>query len=130
MSMQDPISDLFTRIRNAQTAKHAEVNIPSSKVKIAIAAVLQEEGYIAGFKADNSDKPTLTIELKYFNNKPVIEMIRRISKPGLRKYTSVKDMPVVLDNLGIAIVSTSKGIMTGRAAVNAGCGGEILCYVA
>ena len=132
MSMQDPISDLFTRIRNAQSAKHPDVNIPSSKMKVAIAAVLKEEGYIEGFETSLNDqnKPVLNISLKYFNNKPVIEMIRRISTPGLRKYTSVKDMPEVLDKLGIAIVSTSKGIMTGRAAKQARCGGEILCYVA
>ncbi len=132
MSMQDPISDFFTRIRNAQTAKHADVKIPSSKMKVAIAAVLKDEGYIEEFEVITSDdkKPTLLITLKYLNDRPVIEMIRRISTPGLRKYTSVDDMPEVLDKLGIAIISTSKGIMTGRAAVKAGCGGEILCHVA
>ncbi|MBI2792359.1 MAG: 30S ribosomal protein S8 [Gammaproteobacteria bacterium] len=131
MSMSDPIADMLTRIRNAQSAKHAVVAIPSSKVKIAIAKVLQDEGYIAGFEVDNNDnKPMLIITLKYFNNKPVIEMIRRISRPGLRKYTNAKDMPEVMDKLGVAIVSTSQGVMTGRAAVAAGQGGEILCYVA
>lgn len=132
MSMQDPISDFFTRIRNAQSAKHAQVSIPSSKMKVAIAQVLKEEGYIEDFETSVNDqnKATLLITLKYFNNKPVIEMIRRVSTPGLRKYTSVKEMPEVLDKLGIAIISTSKGIMTGQAAKKAGCGGEILCYVA
>jgi small subunit ribosomal protein S8 len=132
MSMQDPISDFFTRIRNAQSAKHAQVSMPSSKMKVAIAQVLKEEGYIEDFEAsvNEENKASLQITLKYFNNKPVIESIRRISTPGLRKYTSVKDMPEVLDKLGIAIISTSKGIMTGRAAKRAGCGGEVLCYVA
>ncbi len=131
MSMQDPIADMFTRIRNAQRANHVEVALPSSKVKIAIAKVLQEEGYISGFEVETeAHKTTLKIALKYFNEKPVIEMIRRISRPGLRKYTSAKEMPEVMDKLGVAIVSTSQGVMTGRAAVAAGQGGEILCYVA
>jgi small subunit ribosomal protein S8 len=131
MSMQDPIADMFTRLRNAQAAKHDTVRMPSSTVKVAIARVLQDEGYISGFEvAENDNKPVLTINLKYFNNKPVIEKIRRISRPGLRRFTKVKDMPVVMDKLGVAIVSTSKGVMTGRAAVALGQGGEILCYVA
>ncbi len=131
MSMQDPIADMFTRIRNGQAANHAQVSLPSSKVKVAIAKVLLEEGYISGFNEETLDgKPTLKVELKYFDNKPVIEMIKRISKPGLRIYTSAKEMPEVMDKLGVAIVSTSKGVMTGRAAVAAGQGGEILCYVA
>lgn len=132
MSMQDPIADMFTRIRNAQTAGHPEVMIPSSKMKIAIAKVLQGEGYIAGYAVDDeqSSKPMLKVELKYFNGKPVIEQLKRVSRPGLRQYTAAKDMPEVMDRLGVAIVSTSKGIMTGRAAVKAGQGGEILCYVA
>ena len=131
MSMQDPIADMFTRIRNAQRANHVEVALPSSKVKIAIAKVLQEEGYISGFSVETeAHKTTLKIALKYFNEKPVIELIRRISRPGLRKYTSAKEMPEVMDKLGVAIVSTSQGVMTGRAAVAAGQGGEILCYVA
>jgi small subunit ribosomal protein S8 len=129
--MQDPIADMFTRIRNGQRAGLAEVAMPSSKMKIAIAEVLKDEGYIVGYKTENNDnKPSLIIDLKYFNNKPVIEMINRVSKPGLRQYTSAKDMPEVMDKLGIAIVSTSKGIMTGRNAVAAGQGGEILCFVA
>ncbi len=131
MSMQDPIADMFTRIRNAQRANHVEVALPSSKVKIAIAKVLQEEGYISGFTVETeAHLVTLKIALKYFNDKPVIELIRRISRPGLRKYTSAKEMPEVMDKLGVAIVSTSQGVMTGRAAVAAGQGGEILCYVA
>ena len=131
MSMQDPIADMLTRVRNGQTANHAVVAMPSSKVKIAIAKVLEEEGFINGYKVETVEgKPTLNIDLKYFNNKPVIEMLRRISKPGLRVYTSAKEMPEVMDKLGVAIVSTSKGVMTGRAAVAAGQGGEILCYVA
>lgn len=131
MSMQDPIADMFTRIRNGQTANHAQVVMPSSKVKTAIAKVLLEEGYINHYNVETIDgKPSLKIELKYFNNKPVIEMLRRISRPGLRIYTRAKEMPEVMDKLGVAIVSTSKGVMTGRAAVAAGQGGEILCYVA
>lgn len=131
MSMQDPIADMFTRIRNGQAAGHAEVLIPSSKMKIAIAKVLQEEGYISNHAVENvDDKPTLKITLKYFNDKPVIELIKRVSRPGLRQYTSADNMPEVMDKLGVAIISTSKGIMTGRAAVAAGQGGEILCYVA
>jgi small subunit ribosomal protein S8 len=129
--MNDPIADMFTRIRNGQRANHEAVKMPSSKMKVAIAKVLKEEGYIVDFVVDsNENKPLLVITLKYFNNQPVIEMIQRISRPGLRKFTSSKDMPEVMDKLGIAIVSTSRGIMTGRAAVAAGQGGEILCYVA
>lgn len=131
MSMQDPIADMFTRIRNGQTANHAEVAVPSSKIKIAIAKVLKDEGYITDYVIDNNEnKPLIKITLKYFNNKPVIEMIRRVSRPGLRQFTSAKNMPEVMDRLGVAIVSTSQGVMTGRAAVAAGQGGEILCYVA
>lgn len=131
MSMQDPIADMFTRIRNAQTAGHSDVSMPSSKAKVAIAKVLQEEGYIHHFAIEeDTGFPQLKINLKYFNNKPVIEMIKRISRPGLRQYTSVSDMPVVMDKLGVVIVSTSKGVMSGREAVAAGQGGEVLCYVA
>jgi small subunit ribosomal protein S8 len=130
MSMQDPIADMFTRIRNAQSAGHDEVAMPCSKIKVAIAGVLQSEGYIENFAVEESAKPTLKIALKYFNNKPVIEKIRRVSRPGLRQYTKAESMPVVMDKLGIAIVSTSKGVMTGREAVAQGQGGEILCFVA
>lgn len=131
MSMQDPIADMFTRIRNAQTAGHAEVSIPNSKTKVAIARVLKDEGYIADYSVKGDEHcPALVVDLKYHNNKPVIELIQRASRPGLRQYTSAKEMPVVMDNLGIVIVSTSKGVMTGRQAVKAGQGGEILGYVA
>jgi len=130
MSMQDPIADMMTRIRNAQTAGLKDVSMPASKMKRAIANVLKDEGYIIEYFQEEIDsKPTLKIILKYFDNKPVIESIQRVSKPGLRKYTSKKDMPEVMDRLGIAIVTTSKGVMTGRQAVANGQGGEILCYV-
>jgi len=131
MSMSDPIADMLTQIRNGQKALLPHVTVPASKVKMAIAKVLQEEGYILGYSMEGEEKkPALKIQLKYFNRKPVIEMLRRISKPGLRQYTSVNAMPEVMDKLGIAIVSTPQGVMTGRQAVAAGQGGEILCYVA
>lgn len=133
MSMQDPIADMFTRIRNAQSARHADVTMPSSKVKVAIAEVLKAEGYIEQFAVKvEGHLSNLTIGLKYFgiNNQPVIEWIKRVSRPGLRQYTSAADMPVIMDKLGTVIVSTSKGVMTGKAAVASGQGGEILCYVA
>jgi len=134
MSMQDPIADMFTRIRNAQTAGHADVTMPFSTIKEAIARVLTEEGYTVGYRTESvtesPNKRLLVVDLKYFNNKPVIEYIQRASKPGLRLYSSAQDMPEVMDKLGIAIVTTSRGVMTGRAAVAAGHGGEILGYVA
>lgn len=131
MSMQDPIADMLTRIRNGQAASLADVVMPSSKIKVAIANVLKDEGYIADFAVeDNEGKKSLKVSLKYFNNKPVIEMIKRVSRPGLRQFTSAREMPIVMDNLGITIVSTSKGVMTGRSAVANGQGGEVLCYVA
>jgi len=131
MSMQDPIADMLTRIRNGQSANLADVSMPSSKIKVAIANVLKDEGYIADFAIeDNEGKKSLKVFLKYFNNKPVIEMIKRVSRPGLRQYTSADEMPIVMDNLGITIVSTSQGVMTGRSAVAKGQGGEVLCYVA
>lgn len=131
MSMQDPIADMFTRIRNAQSAGHADVTMPSSKVKVAIAEVLKDEGYIDQFAVEEEGHLRhLKIDLKYHNTKPVIEWIKRVSRPGLRQYTSAAEMPVVMDKLGTVIVSTSKGVMTGRAAVASGQGGEILCYVA
>jgi len=131
MSMSDTIADLCTRIRNGQAAHLATVTLPSSKLKIEIVKVLQNEGYISDYSVeDNDKKPLLNIMLKYFNNKPVIEMIKRISRPGLRQYAGATEMPVVMDNLGIAIVSTSNGLMTARQAVKSGLGGEILCYVA
>ena len=134
MSMQDPIADMFTRIRNAQAAGHSEVNIPASNIKLAIANVLKDEGYIIDARVETVEEKehqkVLIIDLKYFNNKPVIEWIKRVSRPGLRQFTSVEEMPEVMDKLGVAIISTSKGVMTGRAAVAAGQGGEILGYVA
>jgi small subunit ribosomal protein S8 len=131
MSMQDPISDMMTRIRNAQTALKPFVKMPSSKFKIAIAKVLLEEGYIADISFETTDdKPTLKLALKYFNEKPVIARIRTISRPGLRVYAQASELPVVMEGLGIAIVSTSKGVMSAKAARQLQQGGEVLCEVA
>jgi small subunit ribosomal protein S8 len=131
MSMSDPIADMLTRIRNAQMTERATVLMPSSKVKIAIAKVLKDEGYIDGFKIGGEEqKPVLEIALRYYAGRPVIEKIERISKPGLRIYKSKDDIPRVMNGLGIAIVSTSRGVMTDRAARATGVGGEVLCIVA
>jgi small subunit ribosomal protein S8 len=131
MSMTDPIADMLTRIRNAQLAEKAEVRMPSSNLKVSIAKVLKDEGYVAGYAVEeNAGKATLAIELKYYQGVPVISMIRRVSTPGLRSYKGKDELPTVQDGLGIAIVSTSQGVMTDRAARAAGHGGEILCYVA
>ena len=131
MSMTDPIADMLTRIRNAQLAEKATVQMPVSKVKLAIAKVLKDEGYIDGFKVTSEDvKPQLEIGLKYYAGRPVIEKIERVSKPGLRIYKSKDDIPRVMNGLGIAIVSTSRGVMTDRKARADGVGGEILCIVA
>ena len=130
MSMHDPISDMLTRIRNAQRANKASVAMPSSKVKCAIAKVLQEEGYIDSFSVSSGVKPILEIQLKYYLGKPVIEQIKRVSRPGLRVYKGADSIPRVMNGLGIAIVSTSKGVMTGHKALSAGVGGELLCVVA
>ena len=131
MSMSDPISDMLTRIRNAQATNKVSVDMPSSKVKVGIAAVLKDEGYVNDYSvADNDGKPTLTVTLKYFQGKGVIDMARRVSRPGLRQYRGKGDLPRVFDGLGIAIVSTSRGIMTDAAARAAGQGGEVLCLVA
>ncbi len=130
MSMHDPISDMLTRIRNAQCANKASVAMPSSKVKCAIAKVLQEEGYIDGFSVSSGVKPVLEIRLKYYLGNPVIEQIKRVSRPGLRVYKGADSIPRVMNGLGIAIVSTSKGVMTGYKALAAGVGGELLCIVA
>ena len=128
--MTDPIADLLTRIRNAHHAEKVSLTLPGSKVKAAIAKVLQDEGYIEGFKASQEDgKPALTIDLKYYEGAPVIEQIQRVSRPGLRVYKSADELPKVNGGLGIAIISTSKGIMTDRAARSAGVGGEVLCSV-
>lgn len=130
MSMQDPIADMLTRIRNGQTANKTAVSMPSSKLKVAIANLLKEEGFIEEFKLEGDTKPTLEIVLKYFQGKPVVETIQRISRPGLRIYKKKDALPKVMAGLGIAVVSTSKGVMTDRAARQAGLGGEIICYVA
>ena len=130
MSMSDPIADLLTRIRNGQAASKVAVSMPSSKLKVAIAKVLKEEGYIAGYSVAGDVKPELEIELKYFQGKPVVELIQRVSRPGLRIYKRTTDLPKVMGGLGVAIVSTSKGVMTDRAARKASMGGEIICYVA
>ena len=131
MSMSDPISDMLTRIRNAQMAEKVTVNMPSSKLKVAIAKVLQDEGYVEGFNVSTNDgKPTLEIGLKYYAGRPVIEKIQRVSRPGLRMYKGCGDIPKVMNGLGVAIVSTPKGLMSDRAARAAGHGGEVLCIVA
>jgi small subunit ribosomal protein S8 len=129
--MSDPIADLLTRIRNAQSVNKTNVAMPSSKLKVAIARVLKEEGYIEDFAvADQGGKPELRIELKYYAGRPVIERIERVSRPGLRISRGKSDIPTVMNGLGVAIVSTPKGVMTDRKARATGTGGEILCYVA
>ncbi len=130
MSMHDPISDMLTRIRNAQRSNKAVVGMSSSKLKCAIAQVLKEEGYIEDFNVSADAKPVLSITLKYYAGRPVIEQIKRISRPGLRIYKGSAEIPAVMNGLGIAIVSTSKGVMTDRKARAAGIGGELLCIVA
>jgi small subunit ribosomal protein S8 len=131
MSMSDPIADMLTRIRNAQMREDTLVRMPSSRVKLAIAKVLKDEGYIDGFKVAGEElKPTLEIGLKYHAGRPVIEKIERVSRPGLRIYKSKDDIPRVMNGLGIAIVSTSQGVMTDRKARATGVGGEVLCIVA
>lgn len=130
MSMQDPVADMLTRIRNGQMAEKLSVTMPASKLKAAIAKVLEEEGYISSFDAGEVDgKPTLTIELKYFNGKPVIETVKRVSRPGLRIYKGAGELPQVNGGLGVSIVSTNKGLMSDRAARAQGIGGEIICNV-
>jgi len=129
MSMQDTLADMFTRIRNAQGAGKATVAMPSSKMKASVAEVLKNEGYIANYAVDGHVKPTLNIDLKYYEGKPVIERIERVSRPGLRTYKATTELPKVEAGLGIAIISTSKGIMTDRAARAAGIGGEVICTV-
>ncbi|MFT4464613.1 MAG: 30S ribosomal protein S8 [Sodalis sp. (in: enterobacteria)] len=130
MSMQDPIADMLTCIRNGQTANKTAVSMPSSKLKVAIANLLKEEGFIEDYKVEGYTKPTLELVLKYFQGKPVVESIQRISRPGLRIYKKKDALPKVMAGMGIAVVSTSKGVMTDRAARQAGLGGEIICYVA
>ena len=130
MSMQDPIAEMLTRIRNGQAANKVAINMPSSKLKVAIANVLAAEGYIESVKVLEGAKPELEITLKYFQGKPVVESIQRVSRPGLRIYKRKDELPKVMGGLGVAVISTSKGVMTDRAARQAGLGGEIICYVA
>ena len=131
MSISDPIADMLTRIRNGQMVDKTEVTMPSSKLKVAIAKVLEDEGYIDGYTVDANDgKPVLLIGLKYYAGRPVIEMIERVSRPGLRVYKNHETIPQVMNGLGIAIISTPKGVMTDRKARAAGIGGEVLCVVA
>ena len=131
MSMQDPIADMLTRIRNGQMAGKVRVTMPLSTKKRAIAELLKAEGYVRDFLEEDVDgKNVLTVVLKYYQGKPVIDLIKRVSRPGLRVYKSKTELPQVLDGLGVAVISTSKGLMTDRAARAAGYGGEVLCYVA
>ena len=131
MSMSDPIADMLTRIRNAQMVQKASVAMPSSKLKVAIAQVLKDEGYIDSFAIiGEASKPQLQVELKYYAGRPVIEHIERVSRPGLRIYKGRHDIPNVMNGLGVAIVTTPKGVMTDRKARQTGVGGEVLCYVA
>jgi len=131
MSMTDPIADMLTRVRNALAAGKVSVSMPSSKQKVAIANLLKDEGYINNVSAKDIDgKPVMEIDLKYYEGRPVIDMIKRVSRPGLRVYKGKDELPKVMGGLGVAVVSTSKGLMTDRAARKAGHGGEVLCYVA
>ena len=131
MSMTDPIADMLTRIRNALAAGKLVVAMPSSKQKVAIANLLKEEGYVNESSVQDIDgKPVLEISLKYYEGEPVIDMVKRVSRPGLRIYKGKDDLPNVINGLGIAVISTSNGLMTDRAARKAGCGGEVICYVA
>lgn len=130
MSMHDPISDMLTRIRNAQRVNKNTVAMPSSKIKTAIAQVLKEEGYIEDYSVAGEVKATLEIQLKYYAGRPVIERIDRVSRPGLRVYKAANEIPSVMNGLGVAIVSTSKGVMTDRKARANSVGGELLCVVA
>ncbi len=130
MSMSDPISDMLTRIRNSLQRNKRDVKMPSSKLKVAIANILKQEGYIIDYSvAEHDKKATLTIELKYFEGKAVIETIKRVSRPSLRSYKSADDLPKVMGGLGVSIISTAKGVMTDKSAREQGVGGEVLCYV-
>ena len=131
MSMQDPVADMLTRIRNGQASGKKAVTMPASKAKAAILKVLKEEGYIQQFSSvEGSEKPLLEVALKYHNGQPVISMLDRVSRPGLRQYSSVDELPRVMEGLGIAVVSTSRGVMTAKAAKKLGQGGEVICFVA
>jgi len=128
--MTDPIADMLTRIRNGQRAGKVAVSMPASKLKQSIASVLRDEGYVADFQvSEENGKPVMSVELKYYEGQPVIDMLKRISRPGLRIYKASDELPKVQGGLGVAIVSTSKGVMSDRAARAAGEGGEVLCYV-
>lgn len=129
MSMQDPLADLLTRIRNALMVGKLEVSIPSSKLKLSVLKVLRDEGYIQDFEKNSGAKPEVTVKLKYFENKPVIEKLTRISRPGLRIYKNVTDIPKIKNGYGVAVVSTSKGVVSDREARQLGVGGELLCTV-
>lgn len=130
MSMSDPIADMLTRIRNGHLARKTHVAMPSSSKKVAIAEVLQEEGYVRGFEVEDRDgKRRLVVELKYFEGRPVIEEIQRVSRPGLRIYRNSRELPTVLNGLGVAVISTPKGVMSDRRARTEGHGGEVLCTV-
>ena len=130
MSMTDPIADFLTRIRNGQSSGKTEINVPASKLKLSIAKVLKEEGYIEDFSAGEQEgKPTLAVQLKYYQGRPVIDRLERVSRPGLRVYKGKDELPSILGGLGVAIVSTSQGVMTDRQARASGHGGEVLCIV-
>lgn len=131
MSMSDPIADLLTRIRNAQMVSHESVSLPASKLKLAVVKVLKEEGYIDGYRLEGEGvKKSIVIDLKYYAGRPVIERLERVSKPGLRVYKGRDELPQVMNGLGVAIVTTPRGVMTDRKARSTGVGGEVLCYVA
>ena len=129
MSMNDTISDLLTRIRNGQMSNKKSISVPYSKMKESICKVMLDEGYIDALSSDEGKIRTLTVELKYFEGKPVIDYIKRVSRPGLRIYKSSDDIPLVKNGLGICIISTSQGLMTGKSAKEKKCGGEIICYI-
>jgi small subunit ribosomal protein S8 len=130
MSLQDPIADMLSRIKNAQARMRREVSMPSSRLKVAIVEVLKQEGYVSGFRVEeDGSRRKLTIELKYFEGKPVIDRLERVSGPGLRRYRAKNKLPTVLNGLGTAIISTPKGVLTDRSAREQGVGGEILCIV-
>ena len=129
MSMNDTISDLLTRIRNGQMSNKKSISVPYSKMKESICKVMLDEGYIDGFSSDEGKIRTLVVELKYFEGKPVIDYIKRVSRPGLRIYKSSDEIPLVKNGLGICIISTSQGLMTGKTAKEKKCGGEIICYI-
>ena len=128
--MRDTIADMLTRIRNAQAANHVAVSMPSSKIKVSIAKVLKEEGYIEDYKIEGTVKPVLSINLRYYAGKAVIAKIERVSRPGLRIYRGCEELPTVMNGLGVAIVSTSRGVITDRKARSLKVGGEVLCLVA